>query len=252
MEVPPSGFERGSRARRAMNYQYVGGELELFAAATNWKTYFARVLAPYVTGDVLEVGAGMGSNTPFLQTDRVRKWTCLEPDPVLAGRIAERVQGGELPHYSRAVQGTIDDVEPAPRFDTILYIDVLEHIEADRAELAKASQRLAPSGRLVVLAPAHQSLFSPFDAAVGHHRRYNEESLAALDPPGCSLSASLMLDSAGLLASFANRFVLAAAQPSARQIAFWDRVLVPISRVLDGTTSHSFGKTVVAVWSRRL
>ena len=45
---------------------YVGSELELFSEARNWKAYFSRVLAPYVRGQVLEVGGGIGSNTPYL------------------------------------------------------------------------------------------------------------------------------------------------------------------------------------------
>jgi len=233
-----------------MTYQYVGSELELFAAVTNWKTYFARVLAPFISGDVLEVGAGMGSNTPFLQTEGVRTWTCLEPDFELAQRISRRIATGELPSHCRVVAGTLDQVAPSSRFDAILYIDVLEHIAGDREELAKAAEHLSSGGRLVVLAPAHQSLYSPFDAAVGHHRRYNSASLVALHPPGCRPTASMMLDCAGLLASLANRMVLAAAQPTAGQLAFWDKVLVPISRVLDGATGRSLGKTVVAVWSR--
>ena len=233
-----------------MNHHYIGSELELFAAATNWKRYFARALAPFIAGKVLEVGAGMGSNTAFLQTGRVREWTCLEPDPALAEQISRRIGAGELPSHCRVVAGTIDDVAKAPRFDAVLYIDVLEHIADDRMELAKAAQRLAPNGRLVVLAPAHQSLFSPFDAAVGHHRRYSAASLAALEPADCRVAASLMLDCAGLLASLANRLLLSSARPSARQLAFWDKVLVPISRLLDGTTGHRLGKTVVTVWSR--
>jgi hypothetical protein len=59
-----------------------------------------------------------------------------------------------------------------------------------------------------------------------------------------------MLDSAGLLASLANRLLLRSAMPSPEQIAFWDRVLVPISRVLDTLFGRRLGKTVVAVWSR--
>ena len=57
------------------------------------------------------------------------------------------------------------------------------------------------------------------------------------------------LDSIGLFASLANRFMLAAAMPSTRQIAFWDKVLVPVSRVLDNVTGHKFGKSIVVVWA---
>jgi 16S rRNA A1518/A1519 N6-dimethyltransferase RsmA/KsgA/DIM1 with predicted DNA glycosylase/AP lyase activity len=66
---------------------YVGAELELFARAANWKAYLARQIRPFLAGDVLEVGAGMGANTALFLTPAVRRWTCLEPDGRLASRI---------------------------------------------------------------------------------------------------------------------------------------------------------------------
>jgi hypothetical protein len=59
-----------------------------------------------------------------------------------------------------------------------------------------------------------------------------------------------MLDSAGFFASLASRFLLAAAMPSTRQIAFWDKVFVPVSRLLDNLAAHKFGKTIITVWVR--
>jgi SAM-dependent methyltransferase len=231
-----------------MSYRYVGAELELFAAAANWKAYMAAVLGRFVAGRVLEVGAGLGSNIARLVNPQVEDWTSLEPDPDLARSIGERVRAGGLPPTCRVVAGTIASVAAAARFDTILYLDVLEHIADDRAELVRAGRHLAPRGNLVVLAPAHRFLFSRFDAAIGHYRRYDRASLSALTPPGTRLEICLMLDSAGFFASLANRAVLAAALPSPRQIAVWDKFLVPISRRLDRATGHNFGKTVVAVW----
>jgi SAM-dependent methyltransferase len=231
-----------------MSYRYVGSELELFAAAANWKAYMAAILGRFIAGRVLEVGAGLGGNIAHLHNPRVDAWTSLEPDPDLARRIGERGRDGGLPPSCRVVAGTIATVAAAARFDTILYLDVLEHIADDRAELVRARRHLAARGNLVVLAPAHQLLFSPFDLAIGHHRRYDRASLGALTPPGCRLDACLMLDSAGFFASLANRAVLAAAMPSPRQIAVWDKLLVPISRRLDLAAGYRFGKTVVAVW----
>ncbi|MGA8757244.1 MAG: hypothetical protein WB611_13130 [Stellaceae bacterium] len=60
----------------------------------------------------------------------------------------------------------------------------------------------------------------------------------------------MMLDSAGFFASIANRFLLLTPLPSKRQIAAWDKLFVPVSRVLDRATAHRFGKTVVAVWRK--
>jgi SAM-dependent methyltransferase len=227
---------------------YPGCELELFAAALNWKRYLARALLPFVAGSVLEVGAGIGGNIPYLCNSRVKAWTGLEPDPQLARSAAERVAKSRLPVPCTIVVGTIDNVASRSRFDTILYIDVLEHIADDAVELARAATHLMPGGRLVVLAPAHQFLFSAFDAAIGHFRRYDRASLAALAPPGCRPQALFMLDSAGFSASLMNVLLLHTAQPSQRQIRFWDRFLVPVSRILDPATGCRFGKTVVAVW----
>ena len=232
-----------------MNSRYVGGELELFAGATNWKRYVGRVLEPFIGARVLEVGAGIGGNIGHLASRAVREWTSLEPDPEQARRITERVASGELPK-SRVIAGALDRIEAAARFDTILYIDVLEHIAEDRVELVRAAHHLADGGALVVLAPAHQFLFSPFDAAIGHYRRYSSASLAALAPPGCRRVHTVMVDSAGFFASLANRFLLASPLPTQRQIAFWDKVLVPISGRLDRLTCHRFGKSVVTVWRR--
>jgi SAM-dependent methyltransferase len=233
-----------------MSFHYIGVELEIFAAAANWKTYIAHSIVRFVSGRVLEVGAGIGINTVFLHNDRVCEWTCLEPDNDLAGRIEERLRHGELPQSCRVVNGTIASFDGAARFDTILYIDVLEHIADDRDELARAARLLSPEGRLVVLAPAHQFLFSPFDAAIGHYRRYNWTMLRALTPADCCVEMTMLLDSAGFFASLANRVLLSEPLPSKRQIAIWDRLLVPISRVLDRATAHRFGKTVVAVWRK--
>lgn len=233
-----------------MNQQYVGSELDLFSGASNWKSYFSRVLAPFIGARVLEVGAGIGSNILYLRTSAVREWTSLEPDPDLARRIVDRTDAGELPRVLHVVAGTIENIDADRRYDTILYIDALEHIHDDGGELARAADLLAPGGNLVVLAPAHQFLFSPFDGAIGHWRRYNGATLADLTPRGCRIRTRLALDSAGFLASLANRLLLKAAMPSRGQIAFWDRVLVPISRIVDALTGRIFGKTVVMVWSR--
>jgi SAM-dependent methyltransferase len=231
-----------------MSYRYVGAELDLFLAAANWKAYVAQVLGRFVGGRVLEVGAGIGGNTGVLHNRRVREWVCLEPDPELAGRIEERLISGELPPNCRVVNGTIAAIDSAVRFDTILYLDVLEHIAKDGAELASAGRLLSPTGHLVVLAPAHRFLFSPFDAAIGHYRRYDRAMLRALTPSNCRFEIGLMLDSAGYFASLANRLLFSSTLPSRGQIAVWDKLLVPISRILDRAMAYRFGKTVVAVW----
>lgn len=234
----------------AEDFQYAGSELALFLRAHNWKAYWARHLSPHVRGRVLDVGAGIGANVATLASPQVTGWTCLEPDGALVATMRTRQASGDLPASCAIRHGTLADLDPGEQFDTIVYIDVMEHIADDHAEAARAMRHLAPGGRLVVLCPAHQYLFSPFDAAIGHHRRYNRASMAALAPPGCRVELCRLLDSAGFFASLANKLLLRSAHPNAGQIALWDRVLVPMSRIVDPLLRYRFGKTVIAVFSR--
>lgn len=223
-----------------MSQHYVGSELALFAQATNWKSYVASLLRPWLGPRVLDVGAGIGSNIPALFVDPVKEWVAMEPDAELADQITSA---------SRVVVGTLEALDPAERFDAILYLDVVEHISNDVAELARATQHLAPGGRLIVLVPAHQFLFSPFDAAIGHFRRYSRASLRRIGPRNARLEQLLLLDSLGLFASLANRLVLRAANPTAEQIRVWDRTMVPVSQIIDRLTGYRVGKSVLGVWT---
>ncbi len=236
-----------SAASRA-EFSYGGGELELFRRAENWKRYFAAQLEGFLVGDVIEVGAGVGGTTHALCNSRVRSWTALEPDRQAARQIEALLAERPLAAPSRIVVGGVTALPADAVFDAAVYADVLEHIEDDREELLRCACRLRPGGALCVLSPAHAWLFSPFDAAIGHHRRYSRASLARLTPAGASLVLLRYLDSAGLFASLGNRLLLRQSLPTERQILFWDRRLVPLSRGLDPLTGYRLGKSVLAVW----
>jgi 2-polyprenyl-3-methyl-5-hydroxy-6-metoxy-1,4-benzoquinol methylase len=232
------------------NYTYVGQELDLFATATHWKAYYRRHLAPLIRGQVLEVGAGIGGTTRVLCDGTQQGWTCVEPDPLLAARLeqAARERPFRLPVEVRI--GSLADLEPDRSFDTILYIDVLEHIEDDRAELERAAGRLRPGGALIVLCPAHQFLFTEFDRAVGHFRRYDRAMFRAISPAGLELRRLFYLDAVGMLLSLGNRLLLKSGSPTPAQIALWDRLFIPCSRVVDPLTFGRLGKSIVGVWRK--
>lgn len=230
-------------------YLYPGGELDVFVHARNWKQYWVSQLPP-LTGDVLEVGAGLATNTPLLVGPQVRNWICLEPDRALLDRLRAAIAADPALARCQAIHGTVASLDPAARFDAILYIDVLEHIDDDRGELRQAAERLQPGGLLIVLAPAHQWLYTEFDRAIGHFRRYSKATLAAAAPATTRLRRLFYLDSVGMLASAANRVLLKSAMPSVSQVRTWDRGLVPVSRVVDRVIGFSLGKSVVGIWER--
>lgn len=222
-------------------YQYCGSELEIFEKAHHWKAYLRRAIARFVRGSVLEVGAGLGANTRQFAALPFDRWTCLEPDESLL----EQIQPGPR---LELIRGELSTLGPSRRFDAILYIDVLEHIEDDAAELHRAASHLNPNGALIVLSPAHPWLYTPFDRAIGHYRRYTRASLRAVAPPHLNCAKLVYLDSVGMLASLANRLFLNQTLPTASQIRTWDSFLVPCSRVLDPLLFGAVGKSVLGIW----
>jgi SAM-dependent methyltransferase len=235
----------------AADFDYIGNELQLFAAADNWKRYWAGAIAPFVRGRVLDVGAGLGATArAFAEHRGISDWSCLEPDRRLARALRVTMAEYGLPFRTRVRCGMLADLHPTEHFDAVLYIDVLEHIRDDGGELARAAAHIAKGGHLVVLSPAHQWLYSPFDQAIGHERRYTRESLRASAPADLRLVRLHYLDAVGLAASLGNRLLLRRAMPSAVQIAAWDRLMVPLSRRVDPLIGHSLGKTVIGVWTR--
>ena len=197
---------------------------------------------------VLEAGAGIGSNTQYLNDGTAPAWLMLEPDKNMAGVMERNVQDKRYPPNCRLKKGTIDDVDL--KLDTIIYIDVLEHIEADAAELEKAASLLNPGGHIIVLAPAFRHLYSPFDKAIGHYRRYNRKMLKAIQPPELKCISSRYYDSMGYFASLMNKVFLRQKHPSINQVLFWDRWIVPVSGVTDKVFFHSFGKSIIAIWKK--
>ena len=229
------------------DFEYIGNELELFAGAVNWKNYFTSFVAKHISGHVLEVGAGIGANTRTFLTsteERVTSWTLLEPDLQLLEMAKQELRDEPVQFLS----GTIQEVKKT--YDTIVYIDVLEHIRDSRLELERAKTLLNDGGRVIVLVPAFQMLFSEFDAAVGHFRRYNKKRLTK-DFLGLYTAIELAyLDSMGFGASVANKLLLHKPIPSKGNVRFWDKALVPISRITDRLVFRSFGKSLVAVLAK--
>lgn len=233
-------------------FDYSGTELDVFRHAVNWKRYWADAISAYVGSEVLDVGAGIGATAVNLRQHACRKWVELEPDARLAGRIEQLRESGEIPAHFEVRNGSTSELPPDELFDTVLYIDVLEHIEDDRGELERAMGHLVPGGHVVVVSPAHNYLYTEFDRRIGHFRRYDRKGLLDITPAGSTVATCRYLDSVGMLASLANKLVLKSGSPNEAQIRLWDGAMVPASRALDKLLRYSLGKSIVCVYRRPL
>ncbi len=233
------------------NIDYIGNELELFKDAVNWKAYYKSAIDQYIHGDVCEVGAGIGGTTAALLNDKVLTWLAVEPDENLSSKIPEEIKGHDYAAKVTVLHGILDDIDIEKQFDAILYIDVIEHIESDKVEFQKAFERLRPGGNLIILVPAFNFLYNPFDKAIGHFRRYNKSMLRALAPDNNTDEVFLKYyDSMGFFASCANKFFINKSTPSKGNISMWDNLLVPFSKLVDPLLFRSFGKSLIGVWQK--
>jgi SAM-dependent methyltransferase len=123
---------------------------------------------------VLEIGAGQGAMAARL-TLRY-DYVGVEPDSrscaVAHSRLSAIGRG-------RMVQGDVFSLPEHERFDLVCAFEVLEHIEDDVGALSSWRRRLQPGGNLLLSVPAGPRLYGRVDRAVGHFRRYDDESLAA-------------------------------------------------------------------------
>jgi hypothetical protein len=143
--------------------KYAGTELELFAAAENWKSYWSSRIRPFIAGDVLEVGAGIGVNTKYLDHGGKGRWVCLEPDSQLMAQLAKISSRREV------VCGTLRSLDASQMFDTIIYIDVLEHIAF---ELSRFRGPGAVFGKRTFPAAAAAHAWADSDLGQIYHPRF--------------------------------------------------------------------------------
>ncbi len=151
--------------------------LERLAAAPNFNRWMFDRLRPWVGQRVLEVGSGIGNMSAFV-ADRERV-VLTDTEPWYLDRLRERFRGRPNIAVQRLELPAVDGALLSERFDTVMCLNVLEHIEDDHGSLVAMRALLKPGGRLVLLVPALRALYGTLDEALGHYRRYGPADLTA-------------------------------------------------------------------------
>jgi glycosyltransferase involved in cell wall biosynthesis len=152
--------------------------LDAFSVAPRFNAWMADTIRPYIGEQVLEIGAGMGNLTRHVSRKRLR-YVATEIDEKHLERLRNRLQ------HRANIEIATCDLTYAPDFkafsesmDTVICLNVLEHIADDVAALRNLYDVLKPGGRAVVLVPEGQAIYGRMDELLGHFRRYSRESLA--------------------------------------------------------------------------
>lgn len=224
--------------------------LRRLASVDNYNRWVFQKLARYVGNRVLEVGCGIGNMTPFFL--RREHLTCLDLLPESVAVVLERF--GDRAGFEAHVADIIDPatvVAFADRhFDTIVCLNVLEHIEDDRTAIRNMFDLLEPGGQLLLFVPAGPYLYGHLDEALGHYRRYTLGCLSGLvREQGFILDEAYHMNIAGIPGWFLASRVLRREAPP--RILLWlFNLLVPLFIWFEETFRPSFGQSIVCVARR--
>jgi glycosyltransferase involved in cell wall biosynthesis len=218
-------------------------------------------LAPYSTwldgrfqhflGDrVLEVGSGVGNHTRCI-LDKARVIASdIEPHYVreLNARF-ERHSNVRVASFRFPLHDASRDELRGEHLDTIVCLNVLEHIEQDVAALEDFASVLGPGGRLVLLVPAMPALYGSLDIHLNHFRRYDAESLRDnVTRAGFDVQTLRYLNRPGVFGWWLNSRVLRRRVLPRGQLAAF-RWIQPLLK-LEENGNSSFGMSLLVLATR--
>jgi glycosyltransferase involved in cell wall biosynthesis len=216
--------------------------------AERYNRWILEQLAPWLGQRVLEIGAGIGTFTRYLLGRELILATELNPRYL-------RILGNAFERHTRVEVVPLDftDFDPAPlaarRLDTIVCLNVLEHVEDDRGALRRLFASLGPGGCLLLLVPAHEWLFGALDGALDHHRRYERASLVAkLEEAGFRVEHTQFFNRLSVLGWYVNSVILRRTRVPGLQL-YLHNLLVPLLRA-EAAVSLPFGLSLIAVARR--
>jgi SAM-dependent methyltransferase len=133
-------------------------------------------------------------------------------------------------------------------FDTVICLNVLEHVEDDLRALSHMQSVLKPGGRLVLLVPAFQFLYGTVDRSLDHYRRYTRKSLLPrMRAAGFEIERSFYMNVIGMAGWFLNNRVLKRREENADQIEMFDRYIAPVAERIEKIIPPPFGLSLIAI-----
>jgi SAM-dependent methyltransferase len=223
---------------------YVGKDLEAMSFAEKYHEWILSELRPYLGATIAEVGAGIGSVSRLILESPIDRLDAFEPSADMFGQLQQNLASDPR---ANAINGFFGVAPADTRYDSIVYINVLEHIENDAEELTRAREALHDGGHLLVFVPALPWLYSDLDREVGHFRRYLKRGLRSLiKEAGLEIVRLRYFDIAGVLPWYVN-FVLLRNSISGGSVALYDRLVVPVMRIVETVLPLPLGKNLLLV-----
>lgn len=212
-------------------------------SSPNYLRWVAEAIDPYLGREVLEIGAGLGSITQHYVKDRTMVLTDLSG--VCVASLRERFAGDA---NVTVVQEDARSFSASQyQFDSIVMINVLEHVPDDLGLLMHLRTLLKPHGRIVLYVPALNALYGRWDRKVGHCRRYSKWRLAAVAEEAGLVPIELRYMNILAIPAWLALSRSDVARTQRASLSTWDRTGVPLSRALERRLQPPIGLNLLAV-----
>jgi SAM-dependent methyltransferase len=222
-------------------------DLEALSILENYRDWIVSSFSPHLAGTAVEYGAGIGNISTHL-LPHVRTLDLIEPYAPLAAKLSEKFSGDSR---VRIVPISIEEsvaVTASEVYDSVIMVNVLEHIADDGEIMAELHRVLRFKGVLCLFVPAHAALYSAYDRLVGHHRRYALYGLRKLvQDAGFEIIESRYFDILGVAPWWVTMKALGTTRIKPGLGLIYDRLAVPLGRRLEAIVNPPFGKNVILV-----
>jgi SAM-dependent methyltransferase len=220
--------------------------LDAVAEAKNYYRWIIDEFSPALGERIVEAGAGIGTVAELvLRRASPKEMLLIEP---AGNNIPELHRRFDDDPRIRIHHGYLEDIGTTVSADTVIAVNVMEHVEHDAGFLRAAHSTLAPGGALLLLVPAVPAIFGSLDKAFDHYRRYTRSGLRqSLLAAGFEIETLHYLNMIGVAAWFAAGRILRRTTLERPQVQFYDRLVIPWLRRVESLVHPPIGQSVLAI-----
>lgn len=221
---------------------------QVMAVAANYTTWLFHLLVPYLGRRVFEIGSGVGNlSRKILSHPTVDHLSTIEVDQAcFRAFVAHVLKSGMHKEVSPMFGDFLEAELPREQYDTVVCLNVLEHLQDDRRAMQRAFDLLVPGGWLVAYVPAFNFLMGTIDQRLGHFRRYTRpRARSLLLQAGFETGVMRYYNFVGFFSWFVNFRVLKRETQSPVQVRFFDSYVFPLlSRIESFTAWQPIGQSL--------
>lgn len=229
---------------------YDGADLEALATLHRYQRWIVETFRPFLSGPTIEFGAGIGNISALIRC-HVSSLELVEPSANLVPPLKRRFgEDKSVVIIEQPLETWLPKIADNT-YQSVVLVNVLEHIEDDVAALDGFYRILKPGGHLLLFVPALKFLYSDLDALVGHYRRYQRPELNERTAnAGFEIVRSRYFDLIGVAPWWLLNTKMGATGFNPLLVGIYDAVFAPLSRALESLAPPPFGKNILLVARR--